>query len=138
MKNGLIDTNVIVRFLVEDPRTAAPKFKGVFSFFEKLAKRQLGAELPELVVFETFFVLTSHYKVPSAVASEKLIDIISLSGIAMDNKPLMLSCLETIRDRNADLVDAYIISLCRLEGYAGTYSFDNDMKKFGMTILEVK
>ena len=138
MKSGIIDTNVIVRFLVETPENIESKFKGVFSFFEKIAKKQVCVELPELVVFETYFVLTRHYGIPSKITSEKLVEIISLSGIEMLNKPLILSCLETLKEKNVDLADAYIAAMCKQRGHSGVYSFDNDMKKLGLTLLEIK
>ncbi|MFZ2654854.1 MAG: PIN domain-containing protein [Victivallales bacterium] len=138
MKSGIIDTNVIVRFLVETPETIGNKFKGVFSFFEKIAKKQLCVELPELVIFETYFVLTSHYGIPSKITSEKLIEILSLSGVEMGNKSLIISCFETLKERNVDLVDAYIAAMCKQRGHAGVYSFDSDMKKLGLSSLEIK
>ena len=39
-----IDTNVIIRYLVEDPATIPPKFRGVYSFFEKV---EIGRLVPE-------------------------------------------------------------------------------------------
>ncbi len=138
MKSGIIDTNVIVRFLVETPESINAKFNGVFSFFEKIAKKQICVDLPELVIFETYFVLTSHYGIPSKITSEKLIEILSLSGIETSNKSLIISCLETLKERNIDLVDAYIAATCKQKGHSGVYSFDNDMKKLGLPILEIK
>ena len=61
----LLDTNVIVRYLVETPESIAPKFRGVFPFFEGLAHAEKKAYLPPLVLFQTYFVLTSFYKVPT-------------------------------------------------------------------------
>ncbi|MDF7801881.1 hypothetical protein P4C99_20560 [Pontiellaceae bacterium B1224] len=69
MKHSLIDTNVIIRYLVEDPETIKPKFKGVYSFFEKVERGETKVLLPELVLFEAFFVLTSFYEVPTTKAA---------------------------------------------------------------------
>jgi predicted nucleic-acid-binding protein len=58
VKSKVIDTNVIIRFLVESPDKVQSKFKGVYSFFERLEQKEISAELPELVLFESFFLFT--------------------------------------------------------------------------------
>ena len=64
-----IDTNVILRYLVEDPESIDPKFSGVYSFFDKLETGRLTVHLPDLVLFQTYFVLTSFYNVQIGRAS---------------------------------------------------------------------
>lgn len=137
MKHSLIDTNVIVRYLVEDPKTIRPKFKGVYPFFEKVERGEAKIQLPELVLFETFFVLTSFYEIPAAKAARTLDLLISMKGISMQDKGLMRSCLAILQTRKIDLVDAYIVALSRRKGIKTVYSFDNDLKKSGLELLKV-
>ena len=66
-----IDTNVIVRYLVETPESIDPEFRGVYGFFEKVETGRLSVHLPELVLFQAYFVLTSFYRVPRQEAHEK-------------------------------------------------------------------
>lgn len=40
MKVNFIDTNVLIRYLVEEPGTIPIKFEGVFSFFQKYLLRE--------------------------------------------------------------------------------------------------
>lgn len=138
MKHSLIDTNVIIRYLVEDPDTIHPKFKGVYSFFEKVEKGELQVQLPELVLFEAFFVLTRFYKVPVIKAAQTLELIVALKGISMQDKTLMRSCLTLLQNKKIDLVDAYILALSRQKNIKTVYSFDADLKKNGLELLEIQ
>ena len=86
MEISLIDTNVIIRYLVEDPEKAHMKFRGVYTFFPKVENGEISVEMCELVLFESFFVLTKLYQVPQNEAAEKLSDIVSFTGIIMPDK----------------------------------------------------
>ena len=99
MRRQLIDTNVIIRYLVETPESIAPKFKGVFSFFERLERADCVVYLPELVLFEAFFVLTRVYEVPQSEAAEKLSVLIQFKGVEMDARPVMYSCLQILQKK---------------------------------------
>ncbi len=138
MKHSLIDTNVIIRYLVEDPGNIKLRFKGVYSFFEKVEKGELQVQLPELVLFEAFFVLTSFYEVPAAKAAKTLDLIVALKGISMQDKGLIRSCLILLQNKKIDLVDAYILAVSHQKGIKTVYSFDNDLKKNGLELLAVK
>ena len=137
MKSKIIDTNVIIRFLVEAPDKIQRRFEGVYSFFEKLEKKDISAELPELVLFEAFFVLTGYYRIPHNVAAEKLSEIVLFSGIEMPDKILILSCLDILKKKKVDLVDAYIYALSKKHGNSEIYSFDSDLKKLGLTLSKI-
>ncbi len=138
MAGNFIDTNVIVRYLVEEPATIPKKFKGVFSFFEKVETSDIKIELTELVLFETFFVLTRLYKIPTRKVSETLSKLVSLKGIHLPNKKIMINCLDILQERSIDLVDAYLIAFSKEKGTKGIYSFDKDLAKSGLVLLEVK
>jgi hypothetical protein len=71
---------VLVRFLVETPESISPQFKGVFRFFERLEEGTKIVHLPEIVLFQTFFVLTSYYGVPSLAEKTEYILHCTSSG----------------------------------------------------------
>ncbi len=50
----------------------------------------------------------------------------------------MLSCLQIIAEKKIDLVDAYLIAYSKERGIKGIYSFDKDLAKTGLTLLEIK
>lgn len=138
MKSKIIDTNVIVRYLVENPATIAARFKGVFTFFARIEKGEIVVELTELVLFETFFVLTRIYKVLQNEAAEKLSEIVSFKGVQMSDKTLIVSCLKILQDKKIDLVDAYLLAFAKKKGIHDVYSFDSDLSRYGLKLIEIK
>ena len=138
MVASFIDTNVIIRYLVEIPDSIPKKFKGVFPFFDRVETGEVKVELTELVLFESFFVLTRVYEIPAAEASETLSKLIQFKGINLPRKKTMLSCFQIIQDKRIDLVDAYLMASSREKGIKGIYSFDKDLEKSGLKLLEIK
>ncbi|EKD28864.1 MAG: PilT protein [uncultured bacterium] len=137
MHNKLIDANVILRFLVENPQTIPTPFKGVFTFFPKVEKGEIKTFLSDLVLFECYFVLTKYYEISQKETVEKLTKLISFKGIIMQDKTLILSCLDILTSKKIDLVDAYLIAGCKKNNCDEVYSFDNDLKKCGLKLLTV-
>lgn len=133
-----IDTNVLIRFLVETPESIPAKFRGVFPFFRGIERGDLTVHLPDLVVFQAFFVLTSHYQVPAVLAAEKLGRLISFRGIQMSQKHVMLDCLMRMRSDADDLVDAWLAAWCHDRKTTGVYSFDAGLKQHGLKPLPVR
>jgi predicted nucleic acid-binding protein len=133
-----IDTNVILRHLVEDPKAIAPKFKGVYPFFEKIETGRLAVHLAELVLFQAYFVLTSFYKVPRPEAAAKLGALLAFRGIRMAEKDIAVACLKRLETENLDLVDAYLLAWVENKGAPGVYSFDSDFGTKAVELLPVK
>ncbi len=133
-----LDTNVIVRYLTESPQNVDPQFEGVFSFFEKLEAGQLSVFLPDLVLFQTYFVLTSFYEVPRPEAADKLRRIVDFPGIRMLEKTVAVNCFRKLQKQNLDIVDAYLLAWSESRGVDGVYSFDSDLEKNGLELLRIK
>jgi predicted nucleic acid-binding protein len=137
MRHECIDTNVIVRFLVETPETIPAKFGGVFGFFAKLEQGTARTHLPDLVLFQAYFVLTSYYGVPRAEAAEKLADIVRLRGIHMVEKDIVVECMGILQRQSLDIVDVYLVAYSKAKGLSGVYSFDSDISEAGLRLLKV-
>lgn len=133
-----LDTNVLVRYLVERPEDVGEPFTGVFPFFQKLEKDEARALLTPLVLFQTYYVLTSFYEVPRSRAAVTLRKILSFRGLTIPEKPVLRRCLETLESRSVDLVDAYLAALCASRGTTGVYSFDRSLTKLGLELLPVR
>jgi predicted nucleic acid-binding protein len=50
----------------------------------------------------------------------------------------LLSCLQIIREKQIDLVDAYLIAYSNEKGIKGIFSFDKDLTKTGLNLLEIR
>ena len=133
-----LDTNVIIRYLVEDPEEIEPKFEGVYGFFDKIETGRLKVHVPKLVIFQAYFVLTSYYEVPRAEAAEKLRELVLFQGVQMPGKTVVAGCLERLEHRNLDLVDSYILSWAEDEGITTVYSYDRDLEREGLELLPVR
>jgi len=93
----LPDTNVIVRYLVNDTPALFTRAK---AFFDKV--------LLESVIAECVYVLTKFYKVPRAEAASVLIDLLQYKGICNTDKAELIHALHLYSDKNLDVVDAIL------------------------------
>ena len=133
-----VDTNVLLRYLMEDASSIPERFRGVFSFFRKLERGERTAFLPSLVVFQTYFVLTSYYEVPRPEAAQKLADLLGMRGLKVPDRRILRRCLSILRDGTTNLVDAYLAALCQSRGQAGVFSFDTGLEALGLELLPVE
>jgi len=132
-----LDTNVILRFLVEDRDDPTPEFAGVFRFFDALERGEVTALLPSLVLFQSYFVLTSYYEIPASEAAEKLSALLDLRGLEVQERQVLRVCLSILIEQPVDLVDAYLAALCRSRGNTAVYSYDKGLARLGLLLLDV-
>ena len=120
----LIDTNVIIRFLVGDHEE---HLEIATEIFRKVENGEYEVEILEPVIMEVLFVLVKFYKLPQSEVIEDLKRIIAFRGVLGD-KVLLIETLNIVENKNIDFVDALICSKSRLQGY-GKLSFDKDVNK---------
>lgn len=101
----LPDTNVIVRYLVNDTPALFARAK---AFFDKVRQGNQKAVLLESVIAECVYVLTKFYKVPRAEAASVLIDLLQYKGICNTDKAELIHALNLYSDKNLDVVDAIL------------------------------
>ena len=121
----LLDTNIIIRFLVGDHEKHLKKSTEYFKQIEQGAKK---VEILSEVLMETFFVLTKFYKVPKIDAISDLKTILSFEGVVNKNKGILFETLNIVENKNIDFVDALICVKCKFQNY-DKLSFDKDLDK---------
>ncbi len=130
---ALLDTNVIVRFLVSDK---SPKYQNLYLFFEALENGSMMVELKLIVLFQLIFVLKSFYKVPKEQIANGVTDLLKYKGISVKNKSVVRRMLEIWRNNNLDIVDCYLIASLEGDTQNVLYSYDRDFDKFNINRKE--
>ena len=121
----LIDTNVIIRFLLGDDEKFLQKS---IEIFQQIEDASLQVEIVEGVLMEVFFVLTKFYKLPKQDVISDLKNILALEGVVNSDKIILFETLNLMDIKNIDFVDALICAKSKLQGY-GKLSFDKDIEK---------
>ncbi|HIP58493.1 MAG TPA: type II toxin-antitoxin system VapC family toxin [Archaeoglobus profundus] len=121
---SLIDTNIIIRFLVGDHEEYLHIATEIFTQVEN---GEIEVEIIDSVIMEALFILIKFYKLPKSEVIADLKRLIALRGVVGD-KVLLIETLNIVDDKNIDFVDALICAKSRLQGY-GKLSFDKDVNK---------
>jgi len=121
----LLDTNIIIRFLVGDHEEHLEKST---EYFEQIEQGSMEVEILSDVLMEAFFVLTKFYKLPKAEVISDLKTILSFEGVVNKDKVLLFEALSIIENKNVDFVDALICAKCKFQNYE-KLSFDKDLNR---------
>ena len=121
----LLDTNIIIRFLVGDHEEHLKKST---EYFEQIEQGSMEVEILSDVLMEAFFVLTKFYKLPKVEVISDLKTILSFEGVVNKDKVILFETLSIIENKNLDFVDALICAKCRFQNYE-KLSFDKDLNK---------
>jgi predicted nucleic-acid-binding protein len=122
----LVDTNLIVRFLVQDHQKHA---RAATKLFEASDRGDLTLVILPAVIAECVFVLESFYKHNRIDIARVLAALISSPGIQLTDAALHLDALNRYGGSKAHFVDC-IIAAHAAEADLPVATFDNDFKKF--------
>ena len=116
-----IDTNVILRYLLDDDPLLSTTAK---KRLEELEEKQTGIE----VVAECVYVLAGVYQVPRKVISEILTSLFSWDSWKFFRRDALMGAIKLYGTSSIDFVDAYLVSLHRLTGME-ILSFDKKVRQ---------
>ncbi len=120
----LIDTNVILRYLLDDHSRFSPK---ALVFMEAISKKTKKAKIPAVVIVECIYVLEKFYQVPKKEIIDKLSRILNFKGIVNPDKSAILKSLFIYQDTNVDIVDCILAAFSTPD--LVVVSFDKDFEK---------
>jgi len=103
-KTYLLDTNVILRFLLNDHEEYSKQAKQIF---KQIFETNTFGRINHVTIAETYFVLTRVYKIPRQEVIEKLILLFKLDNIKIYNKHLILKILTYLQQHSISFVDIY-------------------------------
>ena len=116
-----IDTNVLVRFLVQDDEAQFEKAR-------KLIKREVAAGrrvfVNQLVLMETEWVLRSRYAVPKNQIIAAISGLLDATDVQFEDEPAIEEALFIWKDATTDFADCLIGAKNRRMGCRVTATFD--------------
>ncbi|KKS83720.1 MAG: putative nucleic acid-binding protein [Candidatus Gottesmanbacteria bacterium GW2011_GWA1_43_11] len=126
--NSYVDTDVIIRLFTGDDEQ---KRKDAKALFEKVEKGTLEISVPDTVIADAVFVLSSPhlYGLPRNQIRDLLAVLLRLSNFKVENKQVVIKALDFYVDKNVDFGDAMLAVLTRASKNKLIYSYDHDFDK---------
>jgi predicted nucleic acid-binding protein len=122
----LVDTNLIVRHLVQDHERHS---KVASKLFEACDRGDVTLIILPAVLAECVFVLESFYEHPREKIAHVLSDLVSSPGVELDGLAVHLDALHRYRESKLHFVDCAIAAHAAA-GKIPVATFDSDFKKF--------
>ena len=133
-KRRLVDTNLIVRYLVQDHDKHA---KAAGRLFDACDHGELVIVVLPVVVAECVFVLESFYVHPRAEIASALGRLISSPGVEIRELAIHLEALNRYQRTRVHFVDCLIAATAVAEN-APVATFDQDFRKFDDVRVETE
>ena len=125
-KRRLVDTNLIVRYLVQDHEKHA---KAAGRLFDACDRGDVVIVVLPAVLAECVFVLESFYEHPRGDIASALGRLISSPCVEIDGAAIHLDALDRYRKTKVHFVDCLIAATTATEDMP-VASFDQDFRKF--------
>jgi predicted nucleic-acid-binding protein len=110
MKTILIDTNVILRFLLADEPVLYAQAKTLFLEAEN---QQCSLYIDEIVTAEVVWVLTSFYKHSREQVSQTLLRIFTQAWVVNPRKKQVLQALSSYSTTHLSFIDCWLLTLSK-------------------------
>ena len=125
-RRRLVDTNLIVRYLVQDHERHA---KAAVKLFDACDRGDVVIVVLPAVLAESVFVLESFYEHPRGDIASALGRLISSPGVEISGTAIHLDALDRYRRTKIHFVDCLIAATAAAEN-TPVASFDQDFRKF--------
>lgn len=125
-KRYLLDTNVVIRLLTNDPPAQALAAQ---SFFQGACDGHYELVVSDILLFEVVFVLQKVYHVSRSNITKHLQQLLSTPGINFLNRRIMEDTIRCFSEYQVDFSDAYHAAVA-LDRKISIASFDRDFDKF--------
>ncbi len=133
-KQRLVDTNLIVRYLVQDHEKHA---RAAGKLFDACDRGEVVIVVLPVVLAECVFVLDSFYRHARADIASALARLISSPGVEMDEVAIHLDGLKRYKETRAHFVDCGIAATAAAKDLP-VATFDQDYRKFGDVSVETE
>lgn len=107
MKTTIIDTNILLRYILKDHKTESPQANNLFL---KAQQKKINIIIPQAVIFELTAVLRNYYKYPKTEMLEFILPILSRPWLQIESKTLFLETCDYYKSHGIDFVDAFLLA----------------------------
>ncbi|MEZ5536329.1 MAG: type II toxin-antitoxin system VapC family toxin [Thiolinea sp.] len=121
-----VDTNVLVRFLVQDDEKQTPIATRLLSDAEA-SKQPLFVS--NVVVLELMWVLRSSYEVSRDDILDSLNDLLSMTALEFQDQTIVRDFVMSAQNNNYDLADLLISQIAKGKACDTTLTFDKKAAK---------
>jgi predicted nucleic-acid-binding protein len=125
----LIDTNIVLRYLLDDHKIHSAKAK---AFLLQVSHGKRKVEIPAVVIVECIYVLEKFYTVPRNEIVESISRILNFTGIVNADRSEILEALLKYKTSNTDIVDCILAAHSSPEKVV--VSFDKGLEKLKAVI----
>jgi predicted nucleic-acid-binding protein len=122
---NLPDTNVILRYLLEDEPQLYQKAS---IFFEKVRLGEEKALILEGVLVECIYTLTKFYKISKEETVDKLKGLLQYKGIINEDKNELIEAMDIFSGKNIDIVDCILCTKAKSHN-RDLFTFDDRLRK---------
>lgn len=116
----ILDTNMIIRYLIKDNEDMAEQVKHILKTEEVLV-------LPE-VIAEVIYVMIKVYEYDRIIVADTLLRFVNLSAVVLDKPEVVKTGLKFFRDTSLDFVDCLLCAYHTEQGYE-ICTFDKKLNK---------
>lgn len=120
----IVDTNVILRFLVGDEKNQQAQAS---NWFAQAEQGELKLVIKPLVIAEVCFVLESFYKKNRAEISDALVVLLSQKWLSVEDRDILLALWPWYK-KNLHFVDSYLLAWSSINS-GKILSFDRQILK---------
>ena len=125
MKKYFLDTNVILRYLLQDNPVQCDEADEAF---QEAKNREVELVLCQAIIFEAFYVLVKYYEIEKKIVIEMLGKIINIPYLSVENRSEFSEAILRFSQANVSLIDCFLVAKAESVG-AHVLSFDKDIKK---------
>lgn len=125
MKQIVLDTNVIVRFLLQD---VPSQYREAEKIFKKAKEGKIKLQVPQIVIFEIQHTLEKFYNLGRSDVADNLKVVVSAEYLEIQDKEIFTEALQLFLDTKLSLTDCFLRCKANLIG-AELFTFDKGLSK---------
>lgn len=129
---GLVDTNLLIRAVIGEPRDQARATNGLF---RRAASDEVRLVVDPIVIAEAVWVLVARYGVGRLPIAQALSRLMSTDQLITEQPAALSQALELFAATTLDFVDCWLAARAEVEpSFSGVWSFDRDFDRLGLRL----